>query len=392
VTATVVDVGTGGSPDERIQLQSSTAGVSTVDLLDSSGNSLQQQQSTPPTAGSAVSQTYSAWDPTTDASGDATQYTLTIGATTQTFSVTDNSAEGVAAAINALSGAPAQANVIDVGTASQPDYRIQLVDNTGSGQSPQLARSTPFNLQTQGTQGSLAQYEIANSGKTVTSNTRTVALAAGTTLTLTGTGSTDVTVTQSVSTLNTALSGFADAYNASVGELAKQYGQSNGVLQGQSIVYNLSRALASMSTYYNSASGSIGMADLGFTLNDDGTLTYSPLNMMATDLGNSVGVIAFLGSATGGGFLQAATSAINSVETPTTGLLKSAEAALQSQITNIGNTITTKQNQVAQLQTNLTSQMVKADAAIATMEQEYSYLTSVYQAQQTSNQMIANGY
>jgi flagellar capping protein FliD len=207
---------------------------------------------------------------------------------------------------------------------------------------------------------------------------------------LAGTGETDVTVTQSASTLSTALSGFADAYNAAVAELAKQYGQAGGPLQGESIVYELSQSLGQMSTYYSSASGSVSMADLGFTLNDDGTLTYSPLNMMSTDLSNSAGVIAFLGSATGGGFLQAATNAMNNIETPTTGLLKSTETALQSQITSLGTTIATKQAQVQQLQTNLTNQMATADAAIANMEQQYSYMTSVYQAQQTANLMYAN--
>ena len=391
VTATVVDVGTGGTPDERIQLQSNSAGTSTVDLLDSSGDSLQQQE-TPAAAGATVSQTANTWDSTADPSGNPTQYTLTLGGTTQTFSVTDNSAESVAAAINALSGEPAQATVIDVGTASQPDYRIQLIDNSGSGKTPQLSRTTPFDLQAQGTPpGSLARYEIANSGKIVTSTSRSVSIAAGTTLTLTGTGSTDVTVTQSLSTMNTALSGFADAYNAAAAELAKQYGQSGGALQGQSIVYNLSRSLASMSTYRDSSSNALSMADLGFTLNVDGTLSYSPLTLMSTDLTNSAGLIAFLGSAGGGGFLKAATDAVSSVETSTTGLLKSQESAIQSQITDIGNTITTKQAQIDTLRTNLTNQMAKADAAIATMEQQYSYLTSVYQAQLISNQMYANG-
>jgi len=236
----------------------------------------------------------------------------------------------------------------------------------------------------------LAQYEVANSGVTVSSDSQTVTIAAGTRVTLTGTGSTDITVTQSASTLNTALSGFADAYNAAVAELTKQYGQSGGPLQGESIVYSLSQALAKMPTYYSSAAGSIGMAGLGFTLNDDGTLTYSPLTMMSTDLENSAGVISFLGSATGGGFLQAATNALNSLEASKTGLLKTTEAALQSQITDTGNRITAKQNEVDQLQTNLTSQMAQADATIAAMQSQYSYMTSVFQAQQTADQMYAN--
>ena len=278
-----------------------------------------------------------------------------------------------------------------MGTTGNPEYVIQMVDNTGSGDSPQLSRSTPFNLQTQGQPpGSLAQYEVANSGKTVSSDSRSVSIAPGTTLTLTGSGSTNVTVTQSISTLNTALSGFADAYNAAVAELAKQYGQSGGPLQGESVVYGLSRALEAISTYHSSSAGSIGMSDLGFTLNSDGTLTYSPLTMMSTDLGNSAGVVAFLGSSTGGGFLEAATNAIGSIEDPTTGLLPTTEAAVQSQITSLGNTIATKQDAVTRMQTNLTNQMAQADAAIASMEQQYSEMSSMFAAQQTADQMYAN--
>ena len=77
---------------------------------------------------------------------------------------------------------------------------------------------------------------------------------------------------------------------------------------------------------------------------------------------------------------------------PTPGLLKTTEAALQSQITNIGNTITRQADTPSsQLQTNLTNQMAQADAAIATMQQQYSYMNSMFAAQQTADQMYANG-
>jgi hypothetical protein len=61
--------------------------------------------------------------------------------------------------------------------------------------------------------------------------------------------------------------------------------------------------------------------------------------------------------------------------------------ATSGQITNIGNQITNKQNQVYQLQTTLTNQMAAADALIASMEQQYSYLSNMFQAQQTAAQM-----
>jgi flagellar hook-associated protein 2 len=390
VQATVVDVGTSDRPDYRIQLQSNSSQTANVDLQDASGNTLQQQQ-TPLTAGSAVSQTVGAWDATPDPSGNPTVYSLSVGDTQQTFTVDDNSADGVAAAINALSGSPVQANVVDLGTGSNHDYQIQLTSNLAGSATPELTRSTPFALQTQGQPpGALAQYEVANSGVTVTSNTRSVEIAAGTTLTLTGAGSTDVTVTRSISTLNTALSGFADAYNAAVAELGKQRGQAAGPLQGESIVNSLSQALASITTYSSSA-GDVGLTDLGLTLNLNGTVTYSPLTLMSTDLSNSNGVTAFLGSTTGGGFLKAANDALTSIEDPATGLLKTTEADVQSQITSLGTTISDKQTQVDQLQTQLTNQMATADAMIASMEQQYSYLNSMFAAQQTADQMYANG-
>jgi flagellar hook-associated protein 2 len=145
-----------------------------------------------------------------------------------------------------------------------------------------------------------------------------------------------------------------------------------------------------MSTY-SSSTGTIGMADLGFTLNDDGTLTYSPLTFMSTELMNPAGVTAFLGSATGGGFLETATNTLSGMLDPTSGLLTTTESDVQSQITSLGNTITTKQAQVQQLQTTLTNQMAAADSAIASMEQQYSEMTSMFSAMQTADQMYANG-
>ena len=59
-------------------------------------------------------------------------------------------------------------------------------------------------------------------------------------------------------------------------------------------------------------------------------------------------------------------------------------------IASIGSTIATKQAAVDQLQTNLTNQMATADAAIASMQQQYSYMSQMFAAQQTADLMYAN--
>ena len=69
------------------------------------------------------------------------------------------------------------------------------------------------------------------------------------------------------------------------------------------------------------------------------------------------------------------------------GLLKTAETDWQSQITKIGTTIAAKQSQIDSLQIQLQNQMAVSDALIASMQQQASYLTSLFAAQDTADQM-----
>ena len=335
----------------------------------------------------ATSLTTTSWDSTADPSGDPSTYSLMVGGQSYGFTPADNSAATVAATINSQYGNMVNATAVNVGSAASPDYRVSLQSTTLG-----IQNSSGASLQTPQQPGQEAQYEVNNSGVTVQSTTRTVTVATGLDLSLlaASTGPVDVTVTRSTAALGTALSTFADSYNAAVDELGKQRGQSAGPLQGQAIVNSLSQALGSLSTY--SSSGSIGnLSSLGLSLGADGHLTYNALTLLGTDFGNSSGVATFLGSATGGGFLKAATDTLNSLEDPTTGLIKTSETDLQSQISNLGTTITDKQNKVSDLQIQLQNQMAQADAAIATMEQQYSYLNSMFSAMQTADQMYANG-
>jgi flagellar capping protein FliD len=208
----------------------------------------------------------------------------------------------------------------------------------------------------------------------------------------------DITVSRSTSAVSTALSAFADAYNAAVDEVNSQRGQGAGALGGQVVVSQLASLLSSVSTY-SSDSDIGGLAALGLDLQTNGHLQYTQFNFMAADITNSTSVTAFLGSATvtpsatggstvtGSGFLKAATAALASVEDTTTGLLKTTEADVTSQITSVTNTIATKQSAVDALQLRLQNQMAASDALIAQMEQQYNYLSGLFQAQQTADQM-----
>jgi hypothetical protein len=60
---------------------------------------------------------------------------------------------------------------------------------------------------------------------------------------------------------------------------------------------------------------------------------------------------------------------------------------MKSQITDLGTTISTKQAAVDAMQLQMQNQMAAADALIASMEQQYSYLSGLFQAQQTADAM-----
>ena len=383
VRAAVVNLGTSTSPDNRISLESTSDGPmngsTTLDLQRTGSASLQTQQ-IPVTSLSAAS-----WDATADAAGSRSTYNLVIGSSTYSFTPADNSAASVAAAINSLYGSHVHASVVDLETGGSPDYRIALQGPAGAFD---IQKTSVTSFQKEQTAGALAAYEINSSGVMNTSATRNITVSYGVTATLVGTSGNPVgiTVTRSTGALNTALSGFADAYNAAVTELGTQRGQTSGALQGQSIVNQLSNLLSSISTYSSSGQFS-GLASLGLDLGTNGQITYNALTLMSADLTSSTGVTAFLGSATGGGFLKSATDALTSVEDPTTGLLKTLETDMKSQITDLGTTISTKQAAVDAMQLQMQNQMAAADALIASMEQQYSYLSGLFQAQQTADAM-----
>ncbi|HJT86699.1 MAG TPA: flagellar filament capping protein FliD [Bryobacteraceae bacterium] len=342
----------------------------------------------------ATSMSAASWNSAPNASGQPSTYTLVIGTNQYKITPADNSATSVAAAINSQYGSQLQATVVNVGSNSSPDYRISLQSATLAPMTLDILAPTGASLQQPQQVGRPAEYIVNDSGNQVTSNSRTVDISDGVTLTLLASHpgkSVDVTVTRPTSALSDALSSFADAYNSARAALQDQQGQSGGALQGNPLVGQLANVLSSIATYISPGSSVSGLADLGLSLGVNGALTFNPATLMAADFGNSSGVAAFLGSSTSGGFLESAANALNSVESTPSGFLKLAESDVDAQVTSLGNQISQKQDQVNQLQTNLQSQMAAADTLIAGMEQQYSYLNSMFQAMQVSEQMYAGG-
>ncbi len=317
VNAVVVNRGTVDAPDNRIQLESTSAGGAIpLDIQNGVGPGLQTQQTM------ATSRSTSTWSATADAANTRSQYTLTVGANTYNFTADDNTAQKVAAAINTQFGGMVNATVVDL--TGSGDLRIALQDKTGTNSTLNIQQTTANSFQTQQTTGQLAQYEIDGAAP-ATSNSASVSVANGVTLNLLGLNANaggipqqvSVVVTQSVSALSTALATFTNAFNDTADELAKQRGQTAGPLQGQSILSTLTQSMRSISTY--NLPGAPDLKSMGLELGSDGHFTFDPIALMQVNFSNAAGVSAFFGSATGTGFLRNATDALTNLKDPLNG-------------------------------------------------------------------------
>jgi flagellar hook-associated protein 2 len=340
----------------------------------------------------ASSLSTSTWGGTSSDPGGT--YSLVIDGTPYSIQSTDGSATSVAAAINQQYGDQVQATVVNVGSDASPDQRIAL-QATSLGYLPlDIQDSSGDSLQTQGSYGGSASYIVDGSGNTVTSDSPSVTIATGLTVNLLSAdpgNPVTITVSGTDDGLSSALSSFTSAYNKVVTDLQSQRGQSAGPLQGQPILSEITEVVDNLATYFTSSdSGVNGLAALGLTLGENGQLTFNSQTLDSAYGSSSGAVAAFLGSATGGGWLASATNALTDLVDPNVGLVTNEETSLQTQTTSIANQITSKNAQITTLQSNLTQQMAAADTLIATMEQQDTFLTQMLQAEQIDTQSIIN--
>jgi flagellar hook-associated protein 2 len=179
------------------------------------------------------------------------------------------------------------------------------------------------------------------------------------------------------SALSNDLSNFASAYSA-VTAVYAQIGQNAGPLSGDSVVYALENTLNSL-VNYTGGSGTIdSLASMGVTMDSTGQLSFDSTVFSSQSMS---AIQQFLGGATTGGFLQAATTALSGVANPTTGDIGTEFNSLQTQVTNENTLITNAETRVTDLTTNMENQLTQADALISNLEEQKSYYAQLFQAE-----------
>jgi flagellar hook-associated protein 2 len=283
--------------------------------------------------------------------------------------------------INAKAGADIQATVVNVGsTDGQANYRLSIQGRHLRSDSIELSAGGT-SLLTAIQDGHAATYKV-NGADEASSDSRTVEIAPGVTASLqqkSDSGSpTTITVSRSADSVRSALNSLANAYNAVVDELDKNRGENQGALSGQSIVYRVSDVLRQMSNF-------AGAADFGIELDRSGHMSLNTTTFTSAVQSDLSGVMDWAGTSTSGGFAKAVNDLYQSVEDDQTGILKSAISENANQIETNTQRIGTEQTRLDDLQTTLQERMAAADALIASLEQQATYITNLFDSINSAN-------
>ncbi len=316
-------------------------------------------------------------NPSTQSISTSSSFTLTVGGTPVTITPSGNTLSALADAINS-SGANVAATIVNLGSPSAPNYQLSLQSTKLGNITLQLNDGTNDLMGTL-SGGTQATYQVNGQPTTpISSDSSTVTIAPGVTVDLLNSGDSTVTVSQSSTAQANALSSFATAYNAAVDALSVNRGQGGGALTGDALIYTLSQSLRDISGF-SGGSGSVqNLTDIGLTFDQNGHLNFDQTVFASAAAAHPADLSAFLGSPTTGGFLKAATDTMNGLGDPTTGVLETTIASAQTAIDNQNQKISNEQDRITALTTSLTSRIDKADALIASLEQQQTYFTTLF--------------
>lgn len=240
-----------------------------------------------------------------------------------------------------------------------------------------------------GSKGQDASLTIDGVPVDSSSNTVTNAIA-GVTLNLTGTTSSPVTLQVSADTSQaaSAINTFVSDYNTVISNLNTQFtydasSSTAGNVEGDSAAEFVQSTLLGDAAAGVSGNGAIStLADLGITMNEDGTLTVDSSQLNSALTNNFQEVQNFF-QTTSTGFAQQFSTDLNNLTNPTNGPIAvdlngitSSVSSLQSQITDFQANLTTEQQSLTTYYDNVNVTLQSLPSLLASINAQLGSLTT----------------
>jgi flagellar hook-associated protein 2 len=199
----------------------------------------------------------------------------------------------------------------------------------------------------------------------------------GVTLNLVGAapgGQVTVTIAPDANTVSQAVTSFVSAYNTAIGDVNTQYTVSalnqEGPLAGDSTVQILQDSLLSAAGYSGGGNGISTLADLGITMNNDGTLSVNSTTLNNAIQNNFSAVQNFMQGTSSNGFASFLNTQLNTLTAPGTGAFTVDLQSISSENTDLQNQINSFQTYLNAQQTLLTAQYNQADITLQEIPEE----------------------
>lgn len=254
--------------------------------------------------------------------------------------------------------------------------RLALTSTVSGAAASVSVQSAPDGLSFTNIAGTDAALTV--DGVPIDSSTNQITTAiSGLTLNLTGTTSASgvtVQVAPSTDQITTAVNSFITAYNAAVTDLNGQFQYNAGVASGSSssssdatsgalesdasarLIQQQLLSSVSVAGSDSSSSGISTLAQLGITMNDDGTLTLDSSTLQSTLQTNYSGVQSFFQSTTSSSFAGSFSDLMTNMTDPSNSAIVLDLNGLKSNYTNDQDNINNLESTLANLKTSLTNQ------------------------------------
>lgn len=178
----------------------------------------------------------------------------------------------------------------------------------------------------------------------------------------------DISVAPNSDQISQAINSFVSAYNTVVGDLNTQFtvdsNNNEGPLAGDSAVRMLQSELLSSPSYTGGSGDITSLADLGISMNDDGTLTVDSDTLNNAIQNDFSAVQSFLQGSALNGFAATLNNQLDTFTNASSGAFTVDLQSISSENTDLQNQINDFQSYIQTEQTLLTQEYTQADIAM----------------------------
>ncbi|MBN8774300.1 MAG: flagellar hook protein [Thiobacillus sp. 63-78] len=312
------------------------------------------------------------------------------GTASITIDSTNNTLEGIRDAINAA-GAGVTATIVNDGTgtpyrlalsagSSGVSHSMKITTSGGDGAIDSLLGYDPAGAQNLTQTVAAQNADLTVNGIAITSASNTVSEAIqGVTLTLTNTTATpaSLSVARDTTAINTAASGFVDAYNALASQIKSRSaygtnGSAGGALAGDGTLRTMQDQLRGIFNTPASGGTLTSLAEVGIAFQKDGSLSLDSGKLNSAIAANFSDVSNLFSSPTG--FTTRLAAWAKSTLDPG-GLIDTRTQSLNNSVKTSNDEIDRLENRMAALQKRYTTEYTNLNLLLSRMNSTSTYLT-----------------